>query len=152
MRKILPKLCDVAKCGLTSSTQCVVMIDDYGNNIDRLHLYVSIMLSLSTTEAFINTRHPTTQEKERARGDVMQPYTFFLPLLGTVGYHYTDHYYNNGRWTDLIDNVDCTGTESKLMDCSYDVINQDYHYFYRPEMYCPYGEPKNVKSQKQNTM
>ena len=69
MRKILPKLCDVAECGLTSSTQCVAMIDDYGNNIDRLHLYVSTMLSLSTTEAFINTWHPTTQEKERARGE-----------------------------------------------------------------------------------
>ena len=66
----------------------------------------------------------------------------FLPLSGTGGYYYRDHYYNYGRWTDLIDNVDCTGTESKLMDCSYDVINQDYDYFYSPEVYCPYGEQK----------
>ena len=43
---------------------------------------------------------------------------------------------------DLIDNVDCTGTESKLTDCSYDVINQNSDYFYSPELYCDYGEQK----------
>ena len=69
----------------------------------------------------------------------------FLPLLGAVGYYYSDYYFNYGTWTDLIDNVDCTGTESKLMDCSYDVINQDYYYFYTPDIYCLYGEPKKRK-------
>ena len=74
----------------------------------------------------------------------------FLPLLGTVGYYYRRRYYNFGKWTDLIDNVDCTGTESKLTDCSYNVTNPNYNKFYTPKVYCPYGE--QLKTQKQNTM
>ena len=36
--------------------------------------------------------------------------------------------------TELIDNVDCTGTESKLTDCSHDTTLQNS--YTSPRVYC----------------
>ena len=63
-------------------------------------------------------------------------------FLGTSS-HYTTDYYNYWRGRELIGNVDCTGTESKLIDCSRDhVINPISIYFYSPRVRCQYGEDK----------
>ena len=63
----------------------------------------------------------------------------FLTLLGTIRKN-TNRYYTYGRLTEVVDNVICTGTESKLTDCSYNVINISSYSFSAPYVYCDYGK------------
>ena len=65
----------------------------------------------------------------------------FLPLLGAI----RNSYYTYGRLTEVVDNVICTGTESKLTDCSYNVINISSFSFSAPYVYCDDGKIWNYK-------
>ena len=49
---------------------------------------------------------------------------------------YDLNYYTGSAVTDLIDNVDCNGTESKLIDCSHNLnFNNSYT---SPRVECQY--------------
>ena len=67
--------------------------------------------------------------------------------------HSTNNYYNSWRGRELVDNVDCTGTESKLIDCSHNVVNRISTYMYSPTVHCHYGEHKlKITETKCNNM
>ena len=65
------------------------------------------------------------------------PTPIFSPLLGTGANHTLGAYSRIlSTMTELIDNVDCTGTEPKLMDCSHN-INLHSSYI-SPKVVCRY--------------
>lgn len=65
--------------------------------------------------------------------------TILLTYLGSPT-HSVSRYYGSLRMMDnLIDNLDCNGTESKLIDCFYNLNYQSSYRQYSPRVTCQYG-------------
>ena len=69
-------------------------------------------------------------------------------ILSSVSVSGTEAYFPN-RYTgifspmrELMDNVNCTGTESKLSDCSHSIILQDS--YASPRVQCQHGELDHI--------
>ena len=58
----------------------------------------------------------------------------------TAAIAYSRALYGQGSGSILLDNVACTGTESRLIDCSYDSHTADCSHFEDAAVYCSIGE------------
>ena len=114
---------------------CAESLDIMVSNVLFLciHVYIFFGLCQTTQSAYLTFPY---------YANILVLYVDLLELVclfsGTVAY-YPNRY--AGAWStarELIDNVECTGTESKLIDCSHDI---NLHYSYTsPRVECQYCE------------